>query len=75
MVNVESFIVDASIASLKVAAIVVLIATLFSTSNGFVKTIAGGVISGAGAVVKLHTKSDAIGLPAKSFTSLIIVAV
>ena len=45
MVNVESFIVDASIASLKVVTIVEFTGTPVAPSIGFVETTVGGVVS------------------------------
>jgi len=53
-VNVAPLIVVASIASLKVAVTVVLIAMVVAPSVGTVETTVGGVISGAAAVANVE---------------------
>ena len=74
-VKVRLVIVNGSIASLKVAVIFVLIATPVAALAGTVRLTVGAVVSGAAPVVKLHTKSLASALPARSLAPVVIVAV
>src|ERR1700733_15073755 len=67
--------VDASIDSLKMAAIALFNVTPVSASAGSVKLTVGGVASGVAPVVKLHVFATASGLPAKSVAAVLIVAV
>jgi hypothetical protein len=53
-VKFDVVMVDESIASEKVAVIVVLIATLFAPFAGFLEEMVGAVVSGASAVVNDH---------------------
>src|SRR5205807_2242582 len=68
-------IVKGSIASLKVALMVRLIATARSPLAGTVELTVGGVVSGVTPVVKLQRKSVAGALPARSLAPVVIVAV
>ena len=74
-VKVVPMIVNGSIASLKVAAIFVLVATLVAVTAGTVRVTVGGVRSSAVPVVKLQIKSLANALPAVSLAPVVIVAV
>src|ERR1700733_12685195 len=67
--------VDASIDSLKMAAIALFNVTPVSASAGAVELTVGGVVSGAAPVVKLHVFATASGLPARSVAAVLIVAV
>src|SRR5438309_1408082 len=68
-------IVKGSIASLKVALMVGLIATAEATLAGTVALTVGGVVSGVAPVVKLQLKFAASALPARSLAPVVIVAV
>src|SRR5438477_29264 len=68
-------IVKGSIASLKVALMVRLIATAVAPAAGTVALTSGRVVSGVTAVVKLQLKSAASALPARSLAPVVIVAV
>src|SRR5437016_2831584 len=68
-------IVKGSIASLKMALMVWLIATAVSAPAGTVVFTGGGVVSGVAPVVKLQLKSVASALPARSLAPVVIVAV
>ena len=69
-VKVVAFIVVASIGTLNVAVTVVPWPTPTAPFAGTVETTVGG-----GAVVKVHTKLAASGVPAGSFAPVVIVAV
>jgi hypothetical protein len=62
-------------ASLNVATIEEVTATPVTPLPGLVLTTVGGVVSAAAAVVNDHILSEAIALPAKSFTPVVIVTV
>src|SRR5437016_5515888 len=68
-------IVKGSIASLKVAVMVWLIATAVAAAAGTVALTGGRVVSGVTPVVKLQLKSVASALPARSLAPVVIVAV
>src|SRR5207253_200830 len=68
-------IVKGSIASLKVALMVWLIATARSAVAGTVALTSGRVVSGVTPVVKLQLKSVASALPARSLAPVVTVAV
>src|SRR5437879_9483234 len=68
-------IVKGSIASLKVALMVRLIAPAVAPLAGTVELTVGGVVSGVAAVVKLQPKSVTSALPARSLAPVVIVAV
>ncbi|GMU35413.1 MAG: hypothetical protein AMXMBFR20_32850 [Planctomycetia bacterium] len=74
-ITVAAVIVEGSIASVKVAAKVVLIATPVATLTGIVELTTGAVVSGAVPVEKLHTKLLGRAFPARSFAPIVIVAV
>ena len=74
-VKVAVVIVNGSIASLKVAAIPWLIGTPVAAFAGSVELTVGAVMSGVAPVAKLHTKSLANALPARSLAPVVIVAV
>ena len=74
-VKVVVLIVEASIASLKVAVIVSLSATFVSALAGPVAARMGAVVSGAMPVVKLQLMSVVSALPARSFAPVLILAV
>jgi hypothetical protein len=67
-VRVEVDTVAASTASENVARTVVLSATPVSPGRGATETTVGGVVSGAGSVVKDQMKSEARAFPARSCT-------
>ena len=69
-VKVAGLIVAASIGTLNVAEIAVLMATLVAPFTGTVEMTAGG-----GAVVNVHTKLAVSGAPAGSFAPVVMVAV
>ena len=69
-VKVAALMVVAFMASLNVAEMVVLTATAVAPFTGTVETTVGG-----GAVVKVHTKLAASGVPAGFFAPVEIVAV
>ena len=62
-----------SIGSLKVTLTVLLSGTAVAPQLGLVKITVGGVLSGAGPVVKVHVKSLNIALPARSLTPVVAV--
>ena len=68
-------IVAGSIASLKVALMVWLIATPVAELAGTVVITVGRLVSGAAPVVKLQAKLFSSGLPARSLAPVVIVAV
>src|SRR5437016_6229490 len=68
-------IVKGSIASLKVALMVWLIATAVAPLAGTVAVTAGGVVSKVAPVVKLQLKSVASAVPARSLAPVVTVAV
>src|ERR1043166_2898635 len=68
-------IVNGSIASLKVALMVWLIATAEAPLAGTVELTAGGVVSRVAPVVKLQLKSVASALPARSLAPVVTLAV
>src|ERR1051325_11954378 len=68
-------VVKGSIASLKVALMVWLIATAVAPLAGTVALTVGGVVSGVTPVVKLQLKLVASALTAKSLAPVVIVAV
>src|SRR5207302_87077 len=68
-------IVKGSIASLKVALMVRLIATAVAPLAGTVELTDGGGVSGVAAVVKLQPKSVTSALPASALAPVVIVAV
>ncbi|GMU35412.1 MAG: hypothetical protein AMXMBFR20_32840 [Planctomycetia bacterium] len=74
-ITVATVMVEGSIASVKVAVKVVLIATPVAALTGNVELTMGAVVSAAVPVEKLHTKLLASALPAKSFAPIVIVAV
>src|ERR1043165_1055602 len=74
-VKVSVVIDKGSIASLKVVAIFWLMATPLAALAGTVELTVGAVVSRVPLVVKLQTKLAAIGLPARSLTPGIILAV
>lgn len=74
-VKVLPVMVRGSIASLKIAATCVLIATPVAPQLGLVEITVGAVVSGARAVVKPHEKLATIALPAKSLTPVVTVTV
>ncbi len=74
-VNEAVVIVSGSIASLNVAVIALLIATLVAASMGTVRVTVGAEVSEAAPVVKLQTLSTASAFPAMSLTIVVIVAV
>jgi hypothetical protein len=67
--------VEAFTASLKVTAIALEGATPVAPEIGEVEETVGPEVSGAWSVVKVKTKSEASGLPARSFTSTPMLAV
>src|SRR5207253_1192143 len=68
-------IVKGSIASLKVALMVWLIATAVAPPAGTVEVTVGGVVSGVAAVAKSRPKAVRGGLPARSLAPVGIVGV
>jgi len=74
-VKVAAVIVAGSIASLKVAAMFPLTTTLVAVLAGSVELTVGAVVSAVVPVVKLHVLLTANGLPARSLTPVVIVAV
>ena len=74
-VKVAVVTVRGSSASLKVAATLLLMATPMAALAGFVEVTVGAVVSAVAPVVKLHTKSLASALPARSVISVVSVAV
>ena len=72
-VNVFVLMVEDCIASLNVAGMILLIATPVAPLRGIVEITLGRVVSLV--VVKPHVKSEAIALPATSFTPVVIRAV
>ena len=64
-----------AIASLKLAVIAVLMATIVAPLTGNTVLTIGAVVSGAALVVKLHAKGAVSILPATSRTGVVIVAV
>ena len=71
-VNVFVLMVEDCIASLNVAVMLLLIATPVAPLAGLVEMTVGWIVS---TVVKLHVKSEAIALPAKFLTPVVIRAV
>jgi len=64
----------AFMASLKLAVIAVLIATIVAPLAGKTVLTVGAVVSGAALVVKLQVNGAASALPARSRTAVVIVA-
>lgn len=74
-INVSVLIVEGSIGSLKDTVIGAEAPPRLVPLAGVVDTTVGGVVSGAVPVVKLHGAFAAKGLPAISFTPVVMVAV
>jgi len=74
-VNVESVIVEESIASEKVAVIAVFTATLVAVLAGVVELTVGAVVSSSDPVVKDQIYSDSRAFPAKSLAPVLMLAV
>jgi hypothetical protein len=73
-VKLAVVLVSASIDSLKLAVMSVLIATPVALASGAVELTVGAVVSGATPVVKVQVKALASALPATSLTSVVIRA-
>ena len=73
--KVALVIVVGSIASLKVALMVMLAGTVKAALAGFVRVIVGFTTSADMPVVKLQTKLAAIEMPVRSVAVVVIVAV
>src|SRR5690349_15660501 len=74
-VKLAVLMVKGSIASLKVALMVWLMATPVAALAGTVRVTVGGVVTRAATVVKHQLKLVARGLPARSLAAVVIVAV
>src|SRR5947199_282915 len=74
-VKVPVLIVRGSIGSLKAAVMVWLIGTAVAPLAGTVELTVGRVVSSVAPVVKLQTKAEGSGLPARSVTPVVTITV
>ena len=75
ILKLVTVVVNGSIGSLNVALILALIATFAEPFVGVAKLTTGGIVSLPAPVIKEKMKLAAIGLPDRSLTPVVIVAV